>query len=228
MGLLELLENEDELAFVLGHEVSHAIYRHQVADWYKKAQYYAVVNSAAVDIVAFSAARSIGGETGANVMRGLHVAQDLAKLSANVLMPQMAKDQEDAADARGLRRWSICGYDPDASLAVMDRLGEQEEEAEQAASAARQAAKADQGSNSSSGGGGGSSSATSATASTSSARPWPPAAGRAATRSPTSRSSRSTPPSTTWPTMRPRIIPPRNARTCSALTSTANTACSRR
>ncbi|HEX3672884.1 MAG TPA: M48 family metalloprotease [Rhizomicrobium sp.] len=141
VGLLELLENEDELAFVLGHEVSHAIYRHQVADWYKKAQFYAVVNGAAVDVVALSAARSIGGHTGDNILRGLDVAQHLAKLSANVLMPQMAKDQEDAADALGFDLMVRAGYDPDASLAVMDKLGEQEAEAEQAAAEARQAAK---------------------------------------------------------------------------------------
>jgi predicted Zn-dependent protease len=151
VGLIEQLENEDELAFVLGHEVSHAIYRHQIADWYKKSQYYAVVNGAAVDVVAQSAALTLGGDAGANVMRGLDVAQHLAKLSANVLMPQMAKGQEDAADALGFDLMVKAGYDPDASLSVMDKLAEQEAEAKQAAAAAKAAAKSDSGS---SGGGG--------------------------------------------------------------------------
>ncbi|HTQ13383.1 MAG TPA: M48 family metalloprotease [Rhizomicrobium sp.] len=141
VGLLELLENEDELAFVLGHEVSHAIYRHQVANWEQKAQYYAVVNGAAVDVVAQSAALSIGGRAGANVVRGLDVARHLAKLSANVLMPQMAKDQEDAADALGFDLMVRAGYDPDAAYSVMDKLAAQEQEAEEAAAAAKQAAK---------------------------------------------------------------------------------------
>ena len=145
VGLIEQIENEDELAFVLGHEVSHAIYRHQVADWYKKSQYYAVVNGAAVDVVAQSAAFAIGGETGANIGRGLNVAQHLAKLSANVLMPQMAKGQEDAADALGFDLMVKAGYDPDASLSVMDKLAEQEAEAEQAAKEARSAAKSNSG-----------------------------------------------------------------------------------
>ena len=52
IGLLEQLDNEDELAFVLGHEVSHAIYRHHEKDWYKKSQYFAVVNGAAVQGIA--------------------------------------------------------------------------------------------------------------------------------------------------------------------------------
>ncbi|MGH6871835.1 MAG: M48 family metalloprotease [Rhizomicrobium sp.] len=141
VGLLELLENEDELAFVLGHEVSHAIYRHQVSNWEKKAQYYAVVNGAAVDVVAQSAAISIGGHAGANIVRGLDVARHLAKLSANVLMPQMAKDQEDAADALGFDLMVRAGYDPDAAYSVMDKLAEQEREAEEAAAAAKQAEK---------------------------------------------------------------------------------------
>jgi predicted Zn-dependent protease len=153
VGLLEQIENEDELAFVLGHEVSHAIYRHQVADWYKKSQYYAVVNGAAVDVVAQSAAATIGGNSGANILRGLNVAQHLAKLSANVLMPQMAKAQEDAADALGFDLMVRAGYDPDASLSVMDKLAEQEAEAEQAAKEAKAAAKSDSGGSSGSSGG---------------------------------------------------------------------------
>ena len=33
VGLLEQIENEDELAFVLGHEVAHAIYKHEAKNW---------------------------------------------------------------------------------------------------------------------------------------------------------------------------------------------------
>src|SRR5689334_2781753 len=83
VGLLEKIENEDELAFVLGHELAHAIYKHQAKNWFKKAQYYAVVNGGAVDTMAKSAALIAGGQTGNNIMRGLDVAQHLAKLSAN-------------------------------------------------------------------------------------------------------------------------------------------------
>jgi predicted Zn-dependent protease len=140
VGLLERLETEDELAFVLGHELAHAIYRHQPADWYKKAQFYAVVNSTAVDTIAQSAASAFGGNVGANIGRGLDVARHLAKLSNNVLMPQMERSQEDQADALGFDLMVKAGYDPDASLAVMDKLAEQEAEAAAEAAAARKAA----------------------------------------------------------------------------------------
>jgi predicted Zn-dependent protease len=145
VGLLEQLENEDELAFVLGHEVAHAIYKHQAKNWFKKAQYYAVVNGGAVDAMAQSAAFIAGGQTGNNIMRGLDVAQHLAKLSANVLMPQMERGQEDAADALGFDLMLKAGYDPQAALSVMDKLAEQEAEAARAATQARAAAKKDSG-----------------------------------------------------------------------------------
>jgi predicted Zn-dependent protease len=145
VGLLEQLENEDELAFVLGHELSHAIYKHQAKNWFKKAQYYAVVNGGAVDTMAKSAAIIAGGQTGNNIMRGLDVAQHLAKLSANVLMPQMERGQEDAADALGFDLMVRAGYDPQAALSVMDKLAEQEAEAAAAAAQARAAEQKESG-----------------------------------------------------------------------------------
>jgi predicted Zn-dependent protease len=145
VGLLEQLETEDELAFVIGHELSHAILRHQTPDWAKKSQYFAVVHGSAVDVVAQGAQSALGGQAGANVMRGLDVARHLAKLSANVLMPQMSKAQEDQADALGFDLLMKAGYDPEAPLAVMDKLAQQEAEAAAAAAAAKQAAQKESG-----------------------------------------------------------------------------------
>ena len=146
VGLLEQLDNEDELAFVLGHEVSHAIYRHHEKDWYKKSQYFAVVNGAAVqDIADVAASTGLGN---GNVARGIDVARHFAKLSANVLAPQMTQNQEDAADALGFDLMVRAGYDSEAALAVMDTLAEQEAEA---AAAAREAKESSEGGHHSSG-----------------------------------------------------------------------------
>ncbi len=68
-----------------------------------------------------------------------------AKLSANLLMPQMAKGDEDQADALGFDLLVKAGYDPEAPLAVMDKLAEQEAEAAAAAQSARDATKKDGG-----------------------------------------------------------------------------------
>ena len=142
VGLLEQLETEDELAFVMGHELAHAIYRHQQRDWYKKAQFYAVVNGSANDAFAQS---QLGDQANADIARAADVAQHMAKLSANVLMPQMAKGDEDQADALGFDLLVKAGYDPEAPLAVMDKLAEQEAEAATAAQGARDATKKDGG-----------------------------------------------------------------------------------
>jgi len=143
VGLLEQLETEDELAFVMGHELAHAIYRHQQRDWYKKAQFYAVVNGNAVDAFAQS---QLGDQANADIARAQDVAQHMARLSANLLMPQMAKGDEDQADALGFDLLVKAGYDPEAPLAVMDKLAEQEAEAAAAAQGARDATKKDGGS----------------------------------------------------------------------------------
>ena len=146
IGLLEQLDNEDELAFVLSHEVSHAIYRHHDSEWFNKAQYFAVMNGAAVQSMADSVS-SLGADAGGfnstNIGRGLDVAQHMYKLSQNVLAPQMTRGQEDAADALGFDLMVKAGYDSEAALAVMDKLAEQEAEAAAAATAAKDSAKGD-------------------------------------------------------------------------------------
>lgn len=144
IGLLEQLDNEDELAFVLAHEVSHAIYRHHDAEWFNKAQYFAVMNGAAVQSIADSVASTganVGGFNSGNISRGLDVAQHMYRLSQNVLAPQMTRAQEDAADALGFDLMVKAGYDSEAALAVMDKLAEQEAEAAAAAAAAKDVAK---------------------------------------------------------------------------------------
>ncbi|HSZ74009.1 MAG TPA: M48 family metallopeptidase [Rhizomicrobium sp.] len=126
IGLLEQLDNEDELAFILGHETSHAIYRHHGHDWYTKAQYYAVMSGSSFDEISDHVGFNIGGISTTQVMR---TAAHVAKLSQNLLAPQLDKDQEDAADALGFDLAVKAGYDSEASLAVMDKLAAQEAEA---------------------------------------------------------------------------------------------------
>lgn len=145
IGLLEKLDNEDELAFVIGHELSHAIYKHRIDNWYKKSQTYAIVNGAAYDQIGVTAAVAISGRNAGDVARGLDFAQHLLKLSANVLQPQFEKGQEDAADALGFDMMVKAGYSTDAANGVLDKLAEQEAEAKKAADAAKAAAQQDNG-----------------------------------------------------------------------------------
>ncbi len=156
VGVLELVENEDELAFILAHEASHAILRHHDSDWFQRSQYYAVTNGAAVDEVAKGVSIQIGGFNTADIRRGYHVAQSVYKLSANVLVPQYEQGQEDEADALGFDLMVKAGYDPAAALSVMDKLTEQEAVAAGAAEAAKaESAKAKKEKEKKSGGGNG-------------------------------------------------------------------------
>jgi len=141
VGLLELLDNEDELAFVLSHEVSHAIYRHHDSDWFTRSQYYMVMNGAALENITSHVSFSAGAFNTANIDRGLDAAQHIYTLSQNVLAPQMTRGQEDAADALGFDLLVRAGYDSAAALTVMDKLAEQEAEAAAAAKSAQAAAK---------------------------------------------------------------------------------------
>ncbi len=145
IGLLEQIESEDELAFVLGHEVSHAIYRHHGADWFKKSQYYAVVNGGAVDKT-LTEGPLAGNSTVKNLARGLDVARHLVKLSANVLSPQFEKDQENAADALGFDLAVKAGYSTEGANGILDKLSRQEEEAKKAAASAKASEKKKSGS----------------------------------------------------------------------------------
>src|SRR4029077_6149725 len=95
-----------------------------------------VVNGSANDAFAQS---QLGDQANADIARAADVARHMAKLSANLLMPQMAKGDEDQADALGFDLLVKAGYDPEAPLAVMDKLAEQEAEAA-AAPAAPEAA----------------------------------------------------------------------------------------
>ncbi len=145
IGLLEQIDSEDQLAFVLGHEVSHAIYRHHGADWFKKSQYYAVVNGGAIDKT-LTEGPLASNSTVKNLARGLDVARHLAKLSANVLSPQFEKDQENAADALGFDLAVKAGYSTEGANGILEKLSQQEEEAKKAAAAAKASEKKKSGS----------------------------------------------------------------------------------
>jgi hypothetical protein len=145
IGLLEQLDNEDELAFILGHEVSHALYRHHKGDWYNKSEHFAVLSDTTLSTTLRGATISIGGFSTQNLAQAADVLEHVQKLSRHVFAPQMARDQEDAADALGFDLMVKAGYDPEAALGVMDKLAVQEEQAAAEAQAEKAEAKKDSG-----------------------------------------------------------------------------------
>jgi len=104
-GLLNRLENEAELAGVLGHETGHVIARHSAAQIAKSRLAQGLV-------VAVGAAGSDDGSG------GRHAAQ-VAAVVAQMVQLKYGRGDEIQADTLGVRLMSEAGYDPRAMIELM-------------------------------------------------------------------------------------------------------------
>jgi predicted Zn-dependent protease len=110
-GILPFLDNEAELAGVIGHEIGHVTARHP-------AQQYT---------------RQIGGAIGLTAL-GIFVPAarpfgDVAATGLGVLFLKYGRDDERQADALGARYASTIGYDPSGVPAFLSTLGRLDEAA---------------------------------------------------------------------------------------------------
>lgn len=101
-GMVQLLNNEDELAFVLSHEIAHVLQRHH----YKMIMRQRLAEKAA------NAANSQGGAA----------ATDLGNASAQIYARGLDKGAEFDADRIGVDWMTRAGYDPAAAMAVLSSL----------------------------------------------------------------------------------------------------------
>jgi len=104
-GLLDRLENEAQLAGVLGHETGHVIARHSAAQIAKSRLAQGLV-------VAVGAAGSDDGSG------GQHAAQ-VAAVVAQMVQLKYGRGDEIQADTLGVRLMSEAGYDPRAMIDLM-------------------------------------------------------------------------------------------------------------
>jgi beta-barrel assembly-enhancing protease len=107
-GLLERMQNEDELAGVLGHEVGHVIHRH-AAEQIAKGQLGAAL-SQAVGVAASDG--SDGGQRAAMI----------AAMVNQVVQLRYGRHDESESDRYGIDAMASAGYDPNAMLEVMEIL----------------------------------------------------------------------------------------------------------
>jgi predicted Zn-dependent protease len=96
LGLLDQMTSEDELAFVLGHELEHIDHYHAV----ERVQIEAKLKSLNLDIVAA-----------------------VAEIPMSLWQAGYSKDQEFEADREGLRIAAAAGYSPQGAVKIMERLG---------------------------------------------------------------------------------------------------------
>ena len=109
-GLLDKLENEAELAGVLGHETGHVIARHSAAQISKSQLAQGLV----------TAVGAAGSDDGSG---GQHAAQ-VAAVVAQMVQLKYGRGDEIQADTLGVRLMSEAGYDPRALIEVMRILEE--------------------------------------------------------------------------------------------------------
>lgn len=124
-GLLLRVRDEDELAFVLGHEVSHFARNHTFARFQaqKNTANAMMVLTAGITIAAagaaYSTARAGGPYAGQNINTISSTARslnDLVYLSSIASLFSFSREEETEADQLGFQRAQHAGYRPGASV----------------------------------------------------------------------------------------------------------------
>lgn len=105
-GLLALMENEAQLAGVLGHEIGHVVARHSAEH---------LAKSELAQTMAGAAGVAASERTG---MGGYMIASFVAQMA----QLQYGRKDELESDTLGVRYMADAGYDPRAMLGVMDIL----------------------------------------------------------------------------------------------------------
>lgn len=112
-GILALMENDAQLATVVGHEVGHVAGRHSAARVSRGM-------AAEVGMQAAAQALAIGNVTGANAVLSLLGAG----VTYGVVLP-FSRGQELEADALGVQYMAKAGYDPVESIEFWQRMAQQ-------------------------------------------------------------------------------------------------------
>ncbi len=106
--LFEELQNEAQLAGVLGHEIGHVIHRHSAEHMAKQGLGQALVGAAVV---------GSSGEDGAGRFAGV-----AAQMANQMLQLKYGRDDESESDTTGIDYMAKAGYDPRQMLGVMEVL----------------------------------------------------------------------------------------------------------
>lgn len=112
-GLLNFVQSDDELAAVLGHEISHAALRH-VAQLQRDA-----AKNQAIEIPIILAAILRGGDAGFGILQG-------ASLTNQAVFSGWSVKAEDAADYGGFQLMRKSPYNMSACLTLVERLNTME------------------------------------------------------------------------------------------------------
>jgi predicted Zn-dependent protease len=110
-GLIVLADNEQEIAGVLSHEISHVTQRH-VAQMIEKSKRLSIATLAAM------VAGILAGRGGA----GSQAAVAMANATAGALALKFTREMETDADQNGLHLLIKAGYDPNGMITFFNKL----------------------------------------------------------------------------------------------------------
>jgi predicted Zn-dependent protease len=113
-GLLDMLDNEAQLAGVLSHEIAHVTHKD-----YLKAMRSNNLLGAALDVGSFVGNAATNGQASAQERE---FAQSVVNASKEVYARGLDKSDEYAADQAALQTMTRAGYDPYAYVVVMQKL----------------------------------------------------------------------------------------------------------
>jgi len=122
IAMLAALDDEAQLAAVLGHELTHYVNRHELLalreEKHQDSKAQAV--GTAINLAAYALART-AGPSGPPPIIGAERMAAWARAS----MSGYSRDLERSADDAGIRRLISAGYDPSAALKALQHLSEQ-------------------------------------------------------------------------------------------------------
>lgn len=124
LGVLQVVETEDELAFLIGHELSHVILGHHDSDWLADNN-KRLVSIAEIGIeTSFVVAQKFGANLNENQIRWINFAASQASLflSDDLLTSSWSREDETEADELGLDLMIAAGYDPNEAFTLLDRM----------------------------------------------------------------------------------------------------------
>jgi predicted Zn-dependent protease len=110
-GILPVTENEDALAVVMGHEVSHALLNHG-----QQRISTNLIAQLGLSVVELGAALTMKDQAAKDFFVGA------LGLGATVGMLGFSRDNESEADHYGLILMAIAGYNPDAAVPFWDKM----------------------------------------------------------------------------------------------------------
>ena len=123
-GLLRGVENEDQLAAVLAHEISHILLRHHSGSSLVERTESALEMGGVLMLAAGAMADSVAerdeyAQKGAD---GLLACQSLGLVWADILAPQWSREDEEQADKMGLDLLMRAGYNYEELTAVIEKI----------------------------------------------------------------------------------------------------------